>query len=163
MRDIPRAWWICGCGSLLVITMLPLIRTFTREPIGENRCSLDGLPIEPQFRVRIVGNKHGSYHFCSLNCAEWWFSAMGEEPLAIYVTDEPTAEEIEISAAIFVRSQVVVHAGTKDCRHVFRNSADAMSHAAAYHGRILVGGRRPFPTFCADQRTPEPHPNHAAQ
>lgn len=147
VAKIPRIWLICGWGVLSAMTLIPFVRHSFRDVGSESRCALDGLPIADHQRIRVQEDAGQSRHFCSLRCAELWVAKHGTKPLAIYVTDEATGESIEIGEAIVVRSRLLVHEGTKNYQHVFKNIEDAQHHIDAYNGRILTGENRPFPDF----------------
>lgn len=163
MRELPRIWWISGWLSVLLLALLPLARRWTLDTGGPPRCSFDGLAIDPRHRVRIELNddRQSAHGFCSLGCAEGWVGASRSTPAAIYVTDEPTGDEIDLCHATVVQSRIVVHAGTGDRRHVFRHAKDAAVHAAQFQGRILTGERRPFAALApARQSELTPHEIH---
>jgi hypothetical protein len=140
---IPTSWWLRGWFGLVVVGLLPVLGSWLRGDGGE-RCTLDGVLIEPAFRVRVVSRHSGSLPFCSIGCAEHWIETHHETPQAVFVTDEMTDREIPATAAHYVRSTVVTNSLTGERRHVFAREPDAKRHARAARGRILVGPERPF-------------------
>jgi hypothetical protein len=155
VRELPRTWWIGGWLCVLLLALLPLARRWTLDTADRQRCSFDGLAIDPRHRVRLEldHDRESSHWFCSLGCAEGWVRASRSSPTAICVTDEPTGDEIDLRQATVVQSRIVVHAGTGDRRHVFRSTEAAASHAAQFQGRILTGERRPFASLAPAEPT----------
>ena len=110
---------------------------------GPGRCALDGLAIEPLYRVRVDERDGESRVFCCIRCAELWL-AQAEPPRAVFVTDEASGEEIPARQAWFVRSSVVTQPATMNRIHAFKNRADAERHAATARGRLLKEEDRPL-------------------
>lgn len=134
---------LLGAG-LLVAVGLPLAGTWARhhEP---PRCELEGLPIEPAYRGRVVDGSGGSHLFCCVPCARRWLEQRGGGAEAVYVTDEASGAEIDARSAFFVQSPVVTNPVTGNRTHVFRDRADAEAHARTFGGLVLAGADRPFP------------------
>jgi hypothetical protein len=130
-------------AGLVLIVGLPLAGRWARRQ-AEPRCALDGLVIEPLYRVRVVDRAGGSHVFCCIRCAGRWLARQAERPAAVYVTDEASREEIDAAAAHFVQSTVVTNPVTGSRTHVFRNLTDAEEHARLYAGWLLTGAERPF-------------------
>jgi hypothetical protein len=127
--------------GLAVIVGLPLVGWWARQD-AVPRCALDGLDIEPRYRVRVTDDA-GSYEFCCTRCAEQWL-ARHPGPAAVFVTDEAGGDEIDARAATFVRSPVITNRVTGNRVHAFRNRADAEAHARQFGGWVLRDGERPF-------------------
>jgi hypothetical protein len=137
-----RSSWIAAAVGLLIAAGLPVAGHWLRhEP--EDRCALEGAPIEATYRVRVVDEAGQSRAFCCIACAEFWLAHCPGRPRAIYVTDEETGREVNAHAAYFVRSPVVTNAGTGNRIHAFGRRAVAVKHAAL-GGTILEGPDRPF-------------------
>jgi hypothetical protein len=111
---------------------------------GDARCELDGLKIEPLYRVRVVDGAGVSHVFCGVRCARRWIDRQGDRPRAVYVTDEASGEEIEAAAAHFVQSGVSTNPITGNHVHAFRDRQRAEEHARAFRGLLLTGADRPF-------------------
>jgi hypothetical protein len=137
------SYWIAGLLGLLVVVGLPLAGHWARRP-PERRCALDGGPLEPHYRVRVVDAEGSACEFCCIRCAEIWLGRQRQPPQAVYVTDEASGQEVEVASAYFVRSLVVTTPTTGNRIHAFRHRADAEKHAAAFGGRVLQGPERPF-------------------
>lgn len=87
----------------------------------------------------------GDQHlFCCVRCAEIWLRGQPAPPRAVAVTDEATGEEIDASAAWYVRSSIVTMTVTGNRIHVFRNRTEAERHAEAYGGTVLGRSEEPF-------------------
>jgi len=143
---IPRSWWRNGLIGLVVVAALPVVGHWVRgrQPPG---CEWDGLPLEPIYRVRIVEQGGAAHEFCCVHCAGLWLQQSGCRPARILVTDETSGTEFNAAAACYVRSTVATNAVTGNRIHVFSTEAAASRHAAAAHGRLLVGTERPFVTI----------------
>jgi NosL len=130
-------------AGLLIVIGLPLVGKWARGP-AENRCALDGLEIEPLYRVRVVDRAGGSHNFCCVRCAGAWLERQAERPAAVYVTDEAGGGEVDARSAHFVHSAVLTNSITGNRVHTFRDRADAEEHARAFGGQVLAGAERPF-------------------
>jgi hypothetical protein len=130
-------------AGLLVVVGLPLAGWWGRRGAAP-RCELDGLTIEPLYRVRVVDRAGASHRFCCVRCAARWLGRQGDRPRAVYVTDEASGAEVDAGSAFFVRSAVVTNAVTRNRVHAFRDRAAAEEHARAYGGETLTGVQRPF-------------------
>src|SRR5258708_9297251 len=106
-------------------------------------CDLDGLKIEPLYRVRIVDPTGSSHSFCCVRCAQLWLSRRLEKPATIYVTDESSGAEIDSRSATFVASDVITEPVTGNRVHVFRDPEAAAQHARIFRGVLLTGSERP--------------------
>jgi hypothetical protein len=137
----PRLLWVLA-GVLLVVG-LPLAGKWARGPAAP-RCDLDGLAIEPLYRVRVVDRAGAAHHFCCVGCAGRWRERQAEGPAAVYVTDEATGAEMDARSAVFVRSLVMTNPVTRNRIHVFRDPAAAEEHARAFAGTVLTGEERPL-------------------
>jgi nitrous oxide reductase accessory protein NosL len=107
-------------------------------------CALDGVRIEPIYRVSIVDDQQHAHEFCCVRCAELWLERQATQPTGIYLTDEASGEEIEAGRAFFVRSSVITKPTTGNRIHVFQQRGDAEKHAARFGGRLLPESERPF-------------------
>jgi len=130
-------------GCLVVVVGLPLAGKWLRRQ-REPRCTLDGLPIEPLYEVRVVDSAGTVHRFCCVRCAASWLARRGERPSAIWVTDEGSGEEIDSQSAHFVQSPVVTNPITRNRVHVFRDRPDAEEHVRAFGGQLLTGAERPL-------------------
>lgn len=138
-----RSEWIVGLAGLLLLALLPLAGHWLRRD-SAGRCTLDGVRIEPRYRVRVLDAAGRDREFCCIRCAELWLQRQTNPPLAIRVTDENSGDEIDASAAHFVRSSIVTAPTTGNRIHAFADRANAERHADAANGLILEGPERPF-------------------
>jgi hypothetical protein len=137
-----RRWQIV----LVVVVVaggLAVAGSWARRTFGA-RCALDGVRLEPRYRVRVEDDRGQSRDFCCVRCAELWLGERHERPRAVWVTDEVSGREVEAGDAWFVRSTVVTTPTSGNRVHAFREREDAEKHAAAEQGRILTGPDRPF-------------------
>src|SRR5262249_57057291 len=74
-----RSRWLLLLAGLLVIVGLPVAGKWLRRQ-SEPRCALDGLKIEPLYRVRVVDRTGGSQDFCCIRCAGLWLGRHGGPP-----------------------------------------------------------------------------------
>jgi hypothetical protein len=110
----------------------------------EQGCDLDGMPINPIYRVEVVDSDGHSHAFCCLRCAEIWVSRQAVAPRSVLLTDEPSGTMVSACEACFVRSSVVTSPATDDRVHAFRSRAEAEKHAETFGGTVLSGSDRPF-------------------
>ena len=138
-----RAQWITGLIGLLLAAALPGIGHLARR-VPAGRCALDGVAIEPLYRVRVEDDQGRDHEFCCIHCAELWLGRQQAKPRAVYVTDEAGGREIDAPSAYFVRSAVDTTPTVGNRVHAFARRADAERHAAAARGRLLSDAERPF-------------------
>ena len=138
-----RAQWITGLIGLLLAAALPGIGHLARR-VPAGRCALDGVAIEPLYRVRVVDGAGGSHIFCGIRCARRWIDRQGERPRTVYVTDEAGGAEVDAGSAFFVQSGVLTNPITGNHIHVFRDRERAEEHARSFRGVLLTGANRPF-------------------
>jgi hypothetical protein len=136
-------WSLAGFGVGLAMLAVELAGQGVHSPGGAH-CEVDGLKIEPLYRVRVVDEAGRSHLFCSICCAARWVGRRPIRPAVFYVTEEREGHEIEAAAAFFVRSSVVTDPVTGNNIHAFRTRADAEAHARAFRGRVLTGTEQPF-------------------
>jgi hypothetical protein len=141
--NAPGPRWRTALVALLAVAALPVLGHWLRRPPGE-RCALDGVGVEPLFRVRVLDGRGRWAQFCCVRCAEVWLRRQGERPAGVHVTDEASGEEVDAAAAWFVRSRVVTNPVTGNRVHAFRDPDDARRHAEACGGVLLSGAERPF-------------------
>ena len=130
-------------GLLLIVVGLPIIGRLARHKEGRG-CALDGVAIEPIYRVRIVDRDNRSYEFCCVKCAQLWKAARDTRPITVFVTDETRGQEIPAGQAHFAVSSVVTRPTTLNRIHTFAQEVDAQNHAERFLGRVLKGEDRPF-------------------
>jgi hypothetical protein len=133
-------------GLILIAVGLPVVGRLARQKEG-HRCALDGVAIEPIYRVRIVDDHNQSHEFCCVKCAQMWQTAHGGHPSAILVTDETSGQEIPSAQAYFAISSVITRPTTGNRIHAFGWEADAQKHAETFWGRVLRAEDRPFHEF----------------
>jgi hypothetical protein len=137
-----RATWLWLGLGLAIVVGLPILGHWARRNTDPG-CALDGVRIDPVYRVEIVADDDHRHVFCCIRCAEIWLQKRPAAQ-AILVTDEPTGEPIDAGSAYYVRSGVVTTPTTGNRIHVFRHRADAERHAAQFLGTVLTGSERPF-------------------
>jgi hypothetical protein len=138
----PKRWHVVLALLALVVGLAVLGAWMRRGDRG--RCALDGVRIEPRYRVRVVDAEGTGREFCCVRCARRWLEDQKAAPRAVYVTDEASGQEVEADRAFFVRSAVVTTPTSGNRVHAFARRGDAEHHAAAAHGRLLDGSDRPF-------------------
>jgi len=140
---IRKASVVSGLIGLLVVLGLPLAGHLARRN-AEGGCALDGVPIDPRYRVEIVDSKEKRHTFCCLRCAQLWMQHQSTPPRSITVIDEESGDPVDAKAAYYVRSFVVTQPGTGNRIHVFRDPAAAERHADKYAGTVLSESENPF-------------------
>src|ERR1700722_15066062 len=138
-----KSEWIAGLLYVAVLAGLALAGHWARQS-SEPTCAHDGGKIEPCYRVRIVDDRGRDFEFCCIHCAELWLKGEQTKPQAVRVTDEVSGEEIDASAAHFVRSLVITNPTTNNRVHAFLKLSDAETHARTCYGRLLDDSERPF-------------------
>jgi hypothetical protein len=139
MRKAP---WVSLVG-LLVVVGLPVVGNWARHRAAGS-CALDGMAIDPAYRVGVVDARGRPHAFCCLRCAQLWKERASAEPRSITVTDEVSGQGIDAAAAWYVRSSVVTNPTTQNRIHVFRTREDAEKHAATFGGFVLPESKNPF-------------------
>lgn len=139
-----RKWpWATVLVGLAVVVGLPLAAHWLRQR-QESGCALDGMNIDPLYRVVVTDGQGRQHAFCCPRCAQLWLAR--EEPAAsVTVTDEASGESLLAAEAVYVRSSVVTVPATGNRVHVFKSRVDAERHAAAFAGAVLPESQRPFP------------------
>jgi hypothetical protein len=125
---------------LALAVALPLLGYLARRPL--TGCALDGVKINPDYRVEVVDAGGARRAFCCIRCAQIWLGHQSAPLRAITVTDETSGEPIDAAAAWYVRSSVVTVWTTGNRIHAFRDRADAEKHAATFAGVVLSGSLR---------------------
>jgi hypothetical protein len=136
-------WSLAGFVVALAMLSVELAGREAWYP-EEPRCEVDGLKIEPLYRVRVVDGAGGSHIFCGIRCARRWIDRQGERPRTVYVTDEAGGAEVDAGSAFFVQSGVLTNPITGNHIHVFRDRERAEEHARSFRGVLLTGANRPF-------------------
>jgi hypothetical protein len=129
--------------NLVFATTIPIVASGLRDR-SVPRCHLDGQPITPIFRVRLLGDAGQSWSFCCVRCAQFWLHGRLDETRGILVTDEVSGREVDTALAFFVRSNVVTTPSTGNRVHAFSRRVDAENHAARFNGTLLDDRDRPF-------------------
>jgi hypothetical protein len=138
-----KSEWVAGLVYLAVLVALPLAGHWARRG-ARPTCAHDGGKIELPYRVRIVDDRGRDFEFCCIRCAELWLRGEKKKPRAVFVANETDGDEIDASAAYFVRSLVVTNPTTNNRIHAFRKESDAETHARTCRGRLLDASERPF-------------------
>jgi hypothetical protein len=129
--------------GLVIVIGLPLFGKWVRQH-QSLRCSLDGLPINMTYRVRMVNREGESRSFCCIRCARLWMDRQQDPPSAIFVTNETDGMEIDARSAYFVESRVTTNSITGNRIHAFREMTDAMNHRGTFRGELMTGKHHPF-------------------
>jgi hypothetical protein len=130
-------------AGLAVVLGLPALGHWLRAR-GEPGCALDGVKIEPAYRVEVLDGQGRTRAFCCVRCAQIWLRRQPGRPRAVTVTDEASGQTIDAAAACYVRSGVVTTPTTGNRVHAFRDRADAERHAALFGGTALPPEEGPF-------------------
>jgi hypothetical protein len=139
-------WWKAAGALLLalaVVVGLPVVGHRLRRPAGPT-CALDGVAIDPRYRVEVGDGRGAEHAFCCPRCAVLWLRRQPESGYTVSVTDEVSGERIDAATAWFVRSPVVTSPATGNRLHAFRRRADAEEHARTFGGAVLSESERPF-------------------
>ena len=136
--------WFLLLTALAVVIGLPLARKWLTAEAAP-RCAMDGLVIEPLYRIRIVDDVDVSRSFCCVRCAERWLSRQtSTTTTSVYVVDEATGAEIDHREGHFVRSSVITNRINANRIHVFQSRMAAEEHLRVFGGAFLLGAERPF-------------------
>ena len=131
-----------GVLLLLAIAALPIAAARLRPRV--ERCAMDGVLVAPAFRARVEQADGLVRTFCGVACAQSWIRHRGVRPRAVLVTDGPSGKEIAADAAWYVRTVANRSDGAPDGIRVFAGREDALRHAEAHGGMVLLGADRPF-------------------
>jgi hypothetical protein len=129
--------------GLGLVVGLPVLGSWTRRPAAAG-CALDGMKVDPAYRVEVVDADGRAHEFCCPNCAAAWLSHQAAPPRSVTATDEATGEPVNAAAAWYVRSSVTTAPVAGNRTHVFRDRGAAERHAAAYAGRVLSASDNPL-------------------
>lgn len=135
--------WALALTAVAAVGLPTLGKWYRRQ--RQQRCALDGAPIEPIYAVEIIDADESQRRFCCIRCAEYWLARQPDFGREVRVTDEVTGRMIEAQEAFFVRSAVVTNHATGNRIHAFRTCGDAQEHASDNQGRLLTDDDRPFP------------------
>jgi hypothetical protein len=130
-------------AGLVVVVGLPLLGHWSRRS-AEQVCALDGVKIDPAYRVEAIDGSGGVHAFCCPRCARIWLSRQPDALYVVRVTDEVSGERIDSSQAWYVRSSVATSPVGGNRVHVFRTREDAERLARTYGGTVLSDSERPF-------------------
>lgn len=136
-----RSQWLLLFASLAMVVGLPLAGKWVRRH-SPPRCDLDGLVIDPLYRVRVVDGSGTEHGFCCIGCASLWLNKRTDRPRAVYVIDEASGEEIDAGSAYLVHSSVVTNPVTGNVVHAFRDRTAAEEHARVFDGWMLTDDER---------------------
>lgn len=136
-----RSQWLFLTASLAIVIGLPLAGKWARRH-APPRCDLDGLTIDPHYRVRVIDGSGTEHGFCCIRCASLWLEKRTDKPRAVYVIDETSGEEIDAGSAYFVHSPVMTNPITGNAVHAFGDRTAAEEHVRVFGGWILTDGER---------------------
>ena len=111
------------------------------------RCAMDGVHVDPEFRVRVVEGDGSAEVFCGVECASRWLSKEDPEEVHIVVTDSRTGAELDAASASYVLALATLRDGAPDPIRVFARRGDAERSVAAYGGELLTGKEEPFASW----------------
>jgi len=142
----PRPW-IIHIAALLVAAGVPFLARWARRS-GGGRCALDGVRIDPVYRVQVRA-ENADRSFCCIWCGETWLARTAaadqrRRKPEVTVTGEDTGEPLDADHALYVRSLVVTTPTTNNRIHAFSSRAAALRHAESAGGELLTGASRPF-------------------
>ncbi|HKI36434.1 MAG TPA: hypothetical protein VKA46_31540 [Gemmataceae bacterium] len=135
--------WVSALVGLVVVVSLAMVAHWARRDPGTG-CALDGMKIDPVYRVEVVDGGGGRHAFCCPTCARLWLKQQPIPPATITVTDEASGEATDAATAHYVRSPVVTTPSTGNRIHVFRSRDDAEKHANTFGGIVLPESEYPF-------------------
>lgn len=139
---MPWRCWLWVAAWVVCVVGLPWLGRSIRHARDE-RCELDGQPIDYVYRVSIVDTPGTRRQFCCLACAQHWLKR-APHPSTIFVTDEISGREVPAAQAYYVRSSVVTQPATGNRLHAFARREDAVRHARQGRGTILPREENPF-------------------
>ena len=122
---------------------LPFIGKWARSR-GAVRCELDGLKIEPRYRVRIIDREGAAHSFCCVHCAERWLARSGATDATVWVTDEASGSEIDAAQAHYVHGDTPTNPITGNRLRVFASGADGEEFIRVFGGQSVPDSERPF-------------------
>lgn len=137
-----RFRWTLAATAAVAVALPGLGAWYRRQRLP--RCALDGAAIEPIYAVEIVDARRDVRRFCCIRCAAYWLARQSAHDFEVRVADEVTGGAVDANEAFFVRSAVVTNPATGNRIHAFRLRREAEAHAAATHGRLLLGDESPF-------------------
>jgi endogenous inhibitor of DNA gyrase (YacG/DUF329 family) len=138
-----KATLIWALVGLAVVIGLPVAGWWARRSATPG-CALDGMPIDPAYRVQVADADGHTYAFCCPRCAAIWLERRATQAVAVTVTDEASGEPVDAAAAWFVRSSVVTAPASGNRIHAFRDRADAERHAERFLGTVLPPPDTPY-------------------
>jgi len=138
---------------LLLAAAVTIAAPFTRR--DTERCTLDGVDVRAEFRVRVIDEQGTGRSFCGVRCAGRWIERSKSSPQEIHVTDVTSGEELLASKATFVHDIQGWTENVPDFIRVFANESEASRHVSAFGGELLSGAEVPF-----SGETPVESPTH---
>src|SRR5690348_10357833 len=102
MNTWKRTWLLLLAA--VVVVSLPVAGRLLRRG-SPARCALDGIDIDPLYRVSVEDGAGRDHVFCCPHCARLWLKQQSDPPRSITVTDESTGEPIDSSSAWYARSR----------------------------------------------------------
>ncbi|MEE8104455.1 MAG: hypothetical protein V3T86_02860 [Planctomycetota bacterium] len=127
---------------LLLAVAVTIAAPFTRR--DTERCTLDGVDVQADFRVRIIDERGTDLAFCGVRCAGRWIERSKTRPHEIHVTDVTNGEELLASEATFVHDIQGWTESVPDFIRVFADESEATRHASTFGGELLRGADVPL-------------------
>ncbi|MGQ3683802.1 MAG: hypothetical protein ACUBOA_02105 [Candidatus Loosdrechtia sp.] len=127
-----KKFWI----GILIVTTLALIGVLYQKFLKNPQCAYDGSPITPIYEVDIIQKDNTIKKFCSIYCANHWFSQNVQLVDHVLVTDEIRGNKINSYMAYFVESELITNKTNNNRIHVFQQRQDALTHAEKFHGTM---------------------------
>lgn len=124
-------------AALIITASLTTLVVVSQHRSSLQRCSLDGIRIDPLYEVTIIQEGETSYSFSCVLSAQLWLKGNGEPISSIWVTDETTGEKIRAELAYYVESNVITTPHIGNRIHSFSQEEAAELHAQQYKGKFV--------------------------
>ncbi len=126
-----------GCLTLWFAFILGLSLFSRWQAIDSHRarCRLDGIRIDPIYRVDLLVDNRVQASFCCVKCAAAW----PEIPRGAHwqVRDEVSGEVLDASAAYFVEGPPLTVPSRQESIHTFRRLWNALDHIGRHGGNLV--------------------------
>lgn len=122
---------------LIIAASLSTLVVIFQHRSSSQRCSLDGIRIDPAYEVIIIQEGETTYSFSCVLSAQLWLKGNSEPISSIWVTDETTGEKMRAEAAYYVESNVITTPHIGNRIHAFSHEKAAELHAKQYRGKFI--------------------------
>ncbi|MGD9074916.1 MAG: hypothetical protein PVJ69_06865, partial [Desulfobacteraceae bacterium] len=124
-------------APLIIAASISTLVVVFQHRSSSQKCSLDGIRIDPLYEVNIIQEGETSYRFSCVLSAQLWLKGNSEPISAIWVTDETTGEKIRAELAYYVESNVITTPHIGNRVHAFSHEKAAELHAKQYKGKLV--------------------------